>query len=113
LKKPAFTLFELVVVVALIGIIYALVLSNFNTQKDIKIAKLQDLKSTLLPLWKEGNRVELIIYNEFSDAALAINDDINESYKPKIDISKFKNIQYRSIWRAKRDRVCTTYNKRW
>ena len=97
LKRTAFTLFELIIVVALIGIIYSLVLSNFHTKKDIKVSKLQDLKQSLLPLWKDGKRVELIIYNNYKDVILSTNGDINESYKPDIKISEFKDVEAYNI----------------
>ena len=93
LKRTAFTLFELIIVVALIGIIYALVLSNFHTKKDIKVKRLQDLKESLMPLWREGKRVEFIIYNNYKDTALLTNSDINKSYKPDISIKEFNSIE--------------------
>jgi prepilin-type N-terminal cleavage/methylation domain-containing protein len=93
LKKPAFTLFELIIVVVLIGIIYAIVLSNFHTKKEFKILKLENLKESLLPLWKKGNRVDLILYDEYKKAALVTNGEINSSYKPQISLSFFKDIE--------------------
>ncbi len=93
MKRSAFTLFELIIVVALIGIIYAVVLTNFNTKKDVKIIKLQNLKNSLMPIWSKGKRVDLIIYNNCKEAILLLNKEPQNSYKPTIKLSEFKGLK--------------------
>lgn len=94
MRKSAFTLFELMIVVLIIGIVYALVLNNFNSQKSVKILNIKELKDSLKPLWKKGKRVDLVLYDDCKKAAIVIDqEEINTSYKPKIKLSKFQNIQ--------------------
>jgi len=93
LRRSAFTLFEMIIVVALIGIIYSIVLSNFNTKKSVTIYTLKDLRKSLMPFWHKGRKVQLVIYNECQKAALLINDEVNNSYKPKIKLERFKDIE--------------------
>ena len=94
MKKSAFTLFELMIVVLIIGIVYALVLNNFNNQKSVKILKIKELKDSLKPLWRKGKRVDLVVYDDCKKAAIVINqEEINTSYKPKIKLLEFQNIQ--------------------
>jgi prepilin-type N-terminal cleavage/methylation domain-containing protein len=92
-KKSAFTLFEMIIVVALIGIIYTVVLQNFNTKKNVQILKIQNLKESLLPLYKKGNRIDLYIYDRCKKATLFINNEVRESYKPKINIREFEDLK--------------------
>ena len=93
MKKSAFTLFELIIVVALIGIIYSIVLSNFNLKKDVKISSLKDIKTILMQYWERGKEIDFILYNECKDSALIVNDEINESFKPKINLREFQSIE--------------------
>lgn len=89
MQKKAFTLFELIIVVALIGIIYALVLTNFNTKKEVKILKLSNLKESLQPFWQKGKRVDLYLYDHCEKSALFINDTYQEELKATINLSEF------------------------
>jgi hypothetical protein len=83
----------MIVVVALIGIIYTVVLANFNTKKNVQILKIQNLKESLQPIYKKGNRVDLYIYDGCKKAVLFINGEVEESYKPKINLSEFENVK--------------------
>ena len=83
------------IVVVLIGSVYALVLTGFN-KKNIEIHRLENIKDSLLPMWKKGVRVDFIVYNKCSQSAIFINnahqEDIESSLKPKLfkDITLYK-----------------------
>ena len=83
----------MIIVVSLIGIIYTVVLQNFNTKKNVQILKIQHLKESLLPLYKRGKRIDLYIYNDCKKASLFINGEVQEAYKPKINIGEYENIK--------------------
>ena len=79
------------IIVVLIGSVYALVLTGFN-KKNIEISRLENIKTTLLPMWKKGVRIDIIVYNKCSQSAIFINnshqEDIESSLKPEL----FKDI---------------------
>ena len=83
----------MIIVVALIGIIYTVVLANFNTRKNVQILKIQNLKDSLQPIYKRGKRIDLYIYDRCKKAVLFVNGEVQESYKPKIDLSEFEDIK--------------------
>ncbi len=82
-EKKAFTLFELMIVVMIIGIVYALVLGRFNPKQHIKIVQLESLRDILTQKHKEGQRLDLILYDKCQKAALFINNEKQE----KMDIN--------------------------
>jgi len=82
-EKKAFTLFELMVVVMIIGIVYALVLGRFNPKQHIKIVQLASLRDILTQKHKEGQRLDLILYDKCQKATLFINNEKQE----KMDIN--------------------------
>jgi len=93
LKRKAFTLFELMIVVVLIGVVYALVLSNFNTKKKVHILKVSNIKEALLPFWSKGKRVDFYLYDRCKKSALFINETYQEEVEPDISHSEFANIE--------------------
>ncbi len=93
LKRKAFTLFELMIVVVLIGITYALVLSNFNTKKKVHILKVSQIKEALLPFWSKGKRIDFYIYHNCQKAAIFINGTYQDELEPDIKISEFDKIE--------------------
>ncbi len=80
------------IVVMIIGVVYALVLSNFHTKKKVQIHKLENLKSTLLPLWKRGKRVDFYILDGAKQTAIFINNTYQEELEADIKLSEFDNI---------------------
>jgi prepilin-type N-terminal cleavage/methylation domain-containing protein len=93
LKRKAFTLFELMIVVVIIGVIYALVLSNFNTKKSVHILKISDIKEGLLPFWTKGKQIDFYLYDQCQKSAIFINDTYQEELEPDIKLSEFSNIE--------------------
>ena len=81
--KRAFTLFELMVVVMIIGIVYAVVLGRFNPKEHIKIVQLDSLRDILTERHQEGQRLDLILYDGCKKAALFVNN----IYQEKMDIN--------------------------
>jgi len=61
-KKKAFTLFELLLVVILIGLVYSLVLGKMNNKKNLNINKLENLKSILLKY--NQSKINLIVFDK-------------------------------------------------
>jgi len=93
LKRKAFTLFELMIVVVLIGVIYALVLSNFNTKKKVRILKVANIKEALLPFWSKGKRLDFYLYDRCQKSALFINETYQEEIEPDISNAEFDKIE--------------------
>ncbi len=79
------------IVVILIGSVYALVLTGFN-KKNIEIKRLENIKDTLLPMWKKGVRVDMIVYNRCSQSAILINNELQEDIKSDLKSKLFKDI---------------------
>jgi prepilin-type N-terminal cleavage/methylation domain-containing protein len=93
-SKKGFTLFELIIVVVIIGVVYALVISNFSNDKRVKIAGLKEIKEAISPLWKRGKRVDLYIYDNCQKAVAFINYEIDESDKEiTLNMEEFKELE--------------------
>jgi prepilin-type N-terminal cleavage/methylation domain-containing protein len=93
LNRKAFTLFELMVVVMIIGIVYGLVLGSFDPKKSVKITTLKDIKSALSTHWIKGKKVDLYVYEKCKKIALFVNDEIQDDLKLNIDSNIFKDIK--------------------
>ncbi len=93
MNKKAFTLFELMVVVMIIGIVYSLVLGNFNTKNRVSISSIENIKKALMPHWKKGHKVDLIVYDKCSKSILAINNEPMEDLELNLNNKIFKNIK--------------------
>ena len=78
MKKKAFSLFELILVIILIGIVYSLVLGKITSRKNIHINNIKDLKATLL----HRGLKKLIVYDKCTKT-------IPNTINPNI----FKNIE--------------------
>ncbi len=81
------------IVVLIIGVIYALVLSNFNTKKNVHILKLTDIKESLLPFWSKGKQIDFYLYSQCQKSAIFINDIYQEEIEPDIKLSEFSKIE--------------------
>ena len=93
MNRKAFTLFELMVVVMIIGVVYSLVLGSFDPKKSIKLPSLQYIKDSLLPYWIKGTKVELVIYDRCHEATLLINDEVQDEIETDINADIFKDIK--------------------
>ncbi len=93
MTRKAFTLFELIIVVILIGIIYAVVLTNFQVKRDVKIMHLKNIRSSLMPFWKRGKRVDLVIYDHCKKAVILLNHEPQKAYHPKINLKEFQHLK--------------------
>ena len=93
LNKRAFTLFELMIVVIIIGVVYSLVLGTFDPKKSVNITRFENLKDALAPHWTKGVKVDLYIYDRCRKSAIFINDEIKEDVKFELDIGIFKDIK--------------------
>ncbi len=81
------------VVVMIIGVVYALVLGSFDPKKSVKIVTLQYITDALTPYWTKGTKVELVVYDRCRESALLINDEIKEDIETDIDTNMFKDIK--------------------
>ena len=82
MSKKAFTLFELILVVILIGLVYSLVLEKISNKKSVDMQNLKDLKQVLL----KNNINKLIVY-----------DKCKKTLPEKINPKLFKNIEVYTV----------------
>ncbi len=68
------------IVVVIIGVTYALVLSNFNTKKQVVVHHIKEIKQALLPLWKRGMQLDFYLIDSCKESVIFIN----HTYKPKL-----------------------------
>ena len=93
------------IVVVLIGVIYALVLTNFNTKKKVRILKVSNIKEALTPFWSKGKRVDFYLYDKCKKSALFINEIYQEEIEPDVDNTLFDKIEiYKPDYRGESQR---------
>ncbi len=93
LRRPAFTLFEIMIVVLIIGVVYSLVLGTFDPKKSVKVITLEHIKDALSPHWEKGKRVDFYIYNRCQKSALLVNGELQEELNIDISLDIFKDIK--------------------
>ncbi len=94
------------IVVVLIGVTYALVLSNFNTKKKVHILKVSNIKESLLPFWSKGKRIDFYLYHNCQKSAIFINEDYQEELEADIKLSEFDKIEvYKPDYRGEATKV--------
>ena len=81
------------IVVVIIGVIYALILSNFNTKKKVRIYKIANIKEALLPHWTKGKRIDFYLYERCQKSAIFINESYQEELEIDIDNALFEKIE--------------------
>jgi len=81
------------IVVMLVGIVYALVLSNFNTKKKVNVIHMQNIKEALLPFWKKGKQIDFYLYDACQKSAIFINGSFQEDIEADIKLSEFKKVE--------------------
>ncbi len=91
-NKKAFSLIELIIVVTIIGIVYAVVLNSFKSTQNITYANFANLKDKFLPFWKRGSLLEFYIYDNCSKSILFLNSN-KLTNQPDFDIKMFKEIK--------------------
>jgi len=92
-NRKAFTLFELMIVVLIIGIVYALVLGRLDPKQHMKIASLKALRDTMTAKHHEGQRLDLYIYGKCDKAALFVNGEYREKMHVDLAVSLFENLE--------------------
>ena len=92
-KRGGFTFFELLIVIFLIGTIYAIVLVNFNLSNNVKITKFENLKYNLQKIKKPNTLLEYYIYDDCSKFAIFIDGEIDKKLTIDFDIKGFENIK--------------------
>ena len=90
--KKAFTLFELMVVVMIIGIVYALVLGRLDPKQHMKIVKLDSLRDIMMQRHKDGQKLDLVLYGNCKKSALLLNGEWQEEMKINLKPEMFQNI---------------------
>jgi len=93
LNRKAFTLFELMVVVMIIGIVYSLVLGHFDPKKSVNIVNLERIKDALQPHWTKGTKVKLVVYDNCKESTILINDEVKEDVKINVNNNIFNDIK--------------------
>lgn len=79
--KKAFTLFELLIVVLIISVLYGLFLQNLDFRKDQESYGFKNLKEFLENFWEKGalrERLELICYDDCSVCNVFQNGEMIE-----------------------------------
>ena len=90
MTKRGFSLFELMLVVILIGLIYSLVLGKVNKKKTVIINKIENLKS-ILTSSSSNEKIELNIYDNCKKIHLkGLDKKININIELFKDISIYK-----------------------
>jgi prepilin-type N-terminal cleavage/methylation domain-containing protein len=90
--KNAFTLFELMIVVMIIGIVYALVLGRMDPKQHLKIVKLDSLRDTMLQHHKEGQKLDLVLYDNCKKSAFFLNNSYQEDIKINLKPELFQDL---------------------
>ena len=67
-NKKAFSLFELILVIILIGLVYSLVLEKLDKKENLKIQRLKDLKNKLEKY--KSPQVNLVVFNHCNEALI-------------------------------------------
>jgi len=95
MKKKAFSLFELILVVVLIGLVYSIVLGRINNKKEVRIDSLKNLKYTLSQNNPNHKKFELIVYGDkcqnFTLKGIEKELKLNPSIFENIKVYKVKN----------------------
>jgi hypothetical protein len=124
-NKPAFTLFELVIVVVLVGIIYYFAISNINFNKtNLDKISLTNLKQTLLK-YDFDDKIELKCTDDGAKCMIFVDgilqtDMIENLFKTAPEVYKYsknlEQIEYKDIEleQLQRYEICFEYhiNKR-
>ncbi|NWF65843.1 MAG: prepilin-type N-terminal cleavage/methylation domain-containing protein [Campylobacterales bacterium] len=74
LKKKAFTLFELLIVIFIISLVYALFIQNLNTKPQTDTLTIEKLRDFLLANYYDKNKVSVICFEESKKCKVFIND---------------------------------------
>lgn len=88
MKKKAFSLFELILVVILIGLVYSLVLDKINIKKNIHIKELKSLKK-LLPL-----DTKLIVYDRCQKQNIKIDNIFKNIKVYTVENDSLKEVEF-------------------
>jgi hypothetical protein len=81
------------IVVLIIGIVYALVLGRMNPKQHMKIVNLESLRDILIQHHKPGERLDLVLYDKCKKIALFVNDELQEEMKVDINPSLFSDTE--------------------
>jgi len=95
-NKKGFSLFELILVIILIGLVYSLVLGKLDNKKNLKIKKLENLKAILAK--KSTGKIDLIVYDGCKRVMIN-NKEI------EFDSNLFKDIEVYSIVEARLEKI--------
>lgn len=79
MKRSAFSLIELLIVVLIVGVVYTLAISNFDNVKENKIKPtLLTLKSSLTELEKR-HKAELLCLDECESCSVYVDGEVDEN----------------------------------
>ena len=77
----------------IIGIVYALVLGQFNPKHHIKVVQLESLRDILTQKHLEGQRLDLILYDKCQKATLFLNGEPQKKMNINLKPTLFKNLK--------------------
>ncbi len=80
------------IVVVIIGIVYALVLGRMNPKERISIVDLASLRDTLMQYQRPGERLELVLYDKCKKMSFFRNGEKEEKLKADISPALFSDI---------------------
>ena len=82
MKKKAFSLIELMIVIVIVGVIYTLAITNLRTPKlEDTVFSFKTLKENLLSFSKDNKSVQLICKKSCQDCAIYSNGEKLQNFK--------------------------------
>jgi hypothetical protein len=95
-NKKAFSLFELILVIILIGLVYSLVLGKLDKKQHLTIKKLENLKEILSK--NSSNSLEMIVFDKCSRVLINGKEkDFNSNLFQDIEVFTVENESLKKI----------------
>ena len=102
-NSDSFSLFELIIVIFIIGIVYSLVTINFPITEIKHKITLQNLKSYLISIKKDNIPLKLLCYDECQKCLIYDDNNINKSINLNLRLDEDLRVLRRDIFGEIRD----------
>jgi prepilin-type N-terminal cleavage/methylation domain-containing protein len=97
-NSNGFSLFELIIVIFIIGLVYSLITITLPKQSVTKELNLLNLQKYLQNIKKENSSLKLICVNSCSECYIIENDTINRDITIELDLDKELEIFKRDVF---------------